>query len=240
MSPQRPARGFTLVELLVVIVIIALLAALITPAVMAAMKKAKQVRISTELSQLHSAIEAYKSEHGSYPPSNVAQLKSHLQQRYINIDSGELSATNIPAMDNAQILVFVLRGFSPDKRRPITGGGERKSAFNFDPTRLDTSVTPPRYLAPGTTKPYVYFECSRYPSGSTESYSVGSDVTKPYKINTSTTANAKSFQIISAGLDNDFGPSNTYLLDATNIKDGHIDNITNFSEGKPLIDYIDQ
>jgi len=242
MSPRRPQRAFTLVELLVVIVIIALLAALITPAVMAAMRAAKRTQISAELSQLHSAIEAYKSENGSYPPSNIAQLKTHLQQRYINIDPSEL--TSIPSsMDNAQILVYVLRGYSPDKRRPITGGGERKSAFGFDPKRLDTSVNPPRYFAPNTTKPYVYFDCSRFPTtNSNESYS-NTGTAKPYKLPSGQGggyANAKSFQIISSGLDNDFGTNTTYVLDNTGVKDAHTDNIANFSEGKPLIDYIDK
>lgn len=241
MSPHRPQRAFTLVELLVVIVIIALLAAMITPAVMAAMRAAKRTQISSELSQLHSAIEAYKGQYGSYPPSNVTQFKAHLQQVFINIDPAEL--TSITAMDNAQILVFVLKGYAPDKRKPITGAGERKTAFAFDPKRLDTSVNPPRYLAPNSTMPYVYFDCSRYPkTDSTESY-VKTGTAKPYKLPSAQGggyANAKSFQIISSGLDNDYGTDTGYVLDNTGIKDAHTDNLTNFSQGSPLIDYIDK
>ncbi len=236
MSPQRPQRGFTLVELLVVIVIIALLAALITPAVLAALKKARQTQISTELSQLHSAIEAYKTQYGSYPPSkDAAAFKAHLQSLFINIDTAELSKVN--AMDNAQVLVFALSGYSDDKRRPLTG--TKKPFFTFDPTRLDANG---RYTAPNTTKPYVYFNCSRYPNtNSGESYT-NNGIAKPYKLPTTPNvyANAKSFQIISSGLDNDYGADTGYLLNTTGIKDGHNDNVTNFSEGKPLIDYIDK
>jgi prepilin-type N-terminal cleavage/methylation domain-containing protein len=245
MSPRRPHRAFTLVELLVVIVIIALLAAMITPAVMAAMRAAKRAQISGELSQLHSAIEAYKTQYGSYPPSNVTQFKAHLQQIFINLDTTtEFTAANLPTtMDNAQMLYFVLKGYSADKRHPLSGAGDRKSAFPFDPKRIDNSVTPPRYLAHNSTKPYVYFDCSRYPTtNSTESYSNGGTA-KPYKLPTAQGggyANAKSFQIITSGLDNDYGTDTGYVLDNTGVKDAHTDNITNFSEGKQLIDYIDK
>ena len=69
-SRQRhPHRGFTLVELLVVIVIIAMLAALVTPAIMIAMSRAKVARIKAEIDMLHSAIMNYKNEYGSFPPS---------------------------------------------------------------------------------------------------------------------------------------------------------------------------
>jgi prepilin-type N-terminal cleavage/methylation domain-containing protein len=244
MSPQRPQRGFTLVELLVVIVIIALLAALITPAVMSALRKAKQTQISTELSQLHSAVEAYKAQYGSYPPSNKAQFKAHLQQVFININSAELTYVDSLTLNNANILTLVLAGYSPDKRRPLQGTGTKQPFFDFKPDRLSggTSTNPATYTPPNCTKPYVYFDCSRFPTtNSTESY-VNTGTSKPYKVPTSPAvyANAKSFQIISAGLDNDYGTDTGYLLNTTGIQNQHIDNVTNFSEGKPLIDYIDK
>lgn len=247
MSPRRLPRAFTLVELLVVIVIIALLAALITPAVMAALKTAKRTQISTELSQLHSAVEAYKTQYGSYPPSSKAQLKAHLQQVFINIDSAELTYFDTLTLDNSNILTFVLSGYSPDKRKPLQGAGTRTPFFAFKPERLTTgtATNPAKYTAPNTSKPYIYFELSRFPtSNSTQVYTSGSDTTKPYILPSSQggrNANAKSFQIISSGLDNDYGASTSnYILDNTGIKDAHTDNITNFSEGKPLIDYIDR
>ena len=66
-----PRRGaFTLIELLVVIAIIAVLAALLFPAG-AWIKNSSMIRkAETELQQVATAIENYKTELGHYPPDN--------------------------------------------------------------------------------------------------------------------------------------------------------------------------
>ena len=61
-------RGFTLVELLVVIIIVGLLAGMITAGVAAAMRRAKRAQISLEISQLSLAMRRYKEQAGQYPP----------------------------------------------------------------------------------------------------------------------------------------------------------------------------
>ena len=66
--PRR--RGFTLVELLVVITIIGILVALLTVAAAAALKKGRQTAIKVELDQISMALENYKNDvAGSYPPN---------------------------------------------------------------------------------------------------------------------------------------------------------------------------
>ena len=70
---NRPSRrGFTLVELLVVIVIIALLAALLLPAIMKALCSAREGVMKSMFSQLKNAATMYENDNGAYPPSNVA------------------------------------------------------------------------------------------------------------------------------------------------------------------------
>jgi prepilin-type N-terminal cleavage/methylation domain-containing protein len=66
---SRPA-GFTLIELLVVIAVIAVLASLIFP-ITGALKKQRTIKVAqTELGQVATAIDAYHSKYGHYPPDN--------------------------------------------------------------------------------------------------------------------------------------------------------------------------
>ena len=64
---QRVGRGFTLVEILIVIVIISVLASLLLVAVNAALRSARVAAIKAEIEGLANAVEEYKNERGAYP-----------------------------------------------------------------------------------------------------------------------------------------------------------------------------
>lgn len=63
-------RGFTLIEILVVIAIMAVLASLIVYMAGQAQDKARRSRVETMKAQIIAAIEAYHARHGFYPPDN--------------------------------------------------------------------------------------------------------------------------------------------------------------------------
>lgn len=68
----RARRGFTLVELMIVVVVIAILMGLLLPALNNVRIKAKEAAVIVEIKQLEAAITAFKAKYGVEPPSRVS------------------------------------------------------------------------------------------------------------------------------------------------------------------------
>ncbi len=66
-------RGFTLVELLIVVIILAILAAIVVPQFSSATDDAKLSSLDTSLANVRSAIDLYYQQHSEYP-GNVASI----------------------------------------------------------------------------------------------------------------------------------------------------------------------
>lgn len=60
-------KGFTLVELLIVVIILAILAAIVVPQFSAATDDAKLAALDSTLANVRSAIDLYYQQHGKYP-----------------------------------------------------------------------------------------------------------------------------------------------------------------------------
>lgn len=67
LDKYRKRKGFTLVELLIVVIILAILAAIIMPQFSAATDDAKQSAYDTNIANVRAAIDLYRQQHTSYP-----------------------------------------------------------------------------------------------------------------------------------------------------------------------------
>ena len=76
-------RGFSLIELLTAVAVLALLAALAAPPLLASIERGRVARVLVDLQTVEVALEAYRTDHGHYPPvtaSCVAAEKDRVLQ----------------------------------------------------------------------------------------------------------------------------------------------------------------
>lgn len=66
-SFKKDNRGFTIVELLIVIVVIGILAALVVVTYNGIQQKARDTERKTDINALHGQLEAYQAQNGRYP-----------------------------------------------------------------------------------------------------------------------------------------------------------------------------
>ncbi len=76
MPALKSPRGFTMIELLVVVAIIGVLMSLLFPAVQGALDAAKKAQAKNDVVQIATAIVAYDTEYGRLPDSNSPQTVS--------------------------------------------------------------------------------------------------------------------------------------------------------------------
>jgi prepilin-type N-terminal cleavage/methylation domain-containing protein len=160
MSPTRQSRqrGFTLVEMLVVLAIIGILVALLLPAVMMAMDSARRASIAAEIKSLNDGAEAYYAKHNDYPPNfrDYNVVMRHINKCYKNIAPNRLNEfvaavwpgfnntnnrpplTAIPQIDEGEALVFWLHFTDDDSRDPF-------KAIRYSPMTTTPFVSQQRF-----------------------------------------------------------------------------------------------
>ena len=86
MNGKRGERGFTLIELMVVIVILSILAGLIVPRIMGRPEEARQAKARIQIESLETALKLYRLDNGSYPTTDQG-----LQALVETPEAGELA-----------------------------------------------------------------------------------------------------------------------------------------------------
>lgn len=111
MKAHRPSRGFTLVELLVVIGIIAVLMSLLLPALAHVRRKSKDTVCASNLRQWGIALNAYAAANKGYFPDNRdgwhLQWLGKTAQRFTDeylMKQGAFGATNLARRDEMNVI----------------------------------------------------------------------------------------------------------------------------------------
>lgn len=89
---MRTQKGFTLVEILIVVVILGILAAIVIPQFTDASTEAKTSSLSSDLQTVRSQIELYKIQHNDDVPAPESATSWNRMIQYSDID-GVVSAT---------------------------------------------------------------------------------------------------------------------------------------------------
>ena len=161
METNRPivsGRGFTLVELLVVITIIGILISLLLPAVQAAREAARRLQCSNNLKQIGIALHNFAAANGSFPPGHKAKMRFSYDY---NLNKG---------YEWTYFLHYLLPYMEAQAYDAKIGGPEYKIESPYRDVAtwalLANRISLPMFQCPsdGVTSPWVDF--SRY--GSTE------------------------------------------------------------------------
>ncbi len=133
-SKELRKKGFTLVELLIVIAIIAILAGIAIPNYLEAQTRSKLSRCKADMRTLSIAIESYAVEYNSYPPDNQYDdlHKSSYVQRLKVLTSPTAYISSLPA--DPFIDIGTVQRFYEGLENPYaipSQGGELVYPFTF-------------------------------------------------------------------------------------------------------------
>ena len=69
-AKQRKNKGFTLIEVMVVVVILGILAAVIVPKIMSRPEQARMVKAKQDIAAIQAGLDLYKLDNGFYPSTD--------------------------------------------------------------------------------------------------------------------------------------------------------------------------
>ena len=134
-------RGFTLIEMMIVVAIIAILVAILVPNFMRARAQAQTAACEANLKEIATALELYQTDHQTYPSATSADVTSaeanigpYLRQTPIDpvapTGTYKYSTTN-PSAGNASYSIVCPGGHDPNTMSAI-GGTSGKTKIQYD------------------------------------------------------------------------------------------------------------
>ena len=118
----RRERGFTMIEMLIVLIVVAILAMIVVPRLMGAGRAAREARLRADLRALRSAVQVFRADMGGHP-SKLDDLLRHTPPKKCSVP---------PDGDQIECLPTGFRGpylTTPDGQLPvdaISGEGDWK------------------------------------------------------------------------------------------------------------------
>src|SRR2546425_599655 len=111
------ARGFTLIEILVVIIVLGLLAALVGPRILGRVSEAKSATARTQIELLGLALDNYRLDSGAYP--TTAPAADALRTSNAQLPSGDTMSVTGAARNGSRRPAASVpsSGFAPPSRR---------------------------------------------------------------------------------------------------------------------------
>ena len=100
---MKQRKGFTLIELMIVVAIIIILAAVAIPNYLNMTTRAKKSRVAADFDTLATALEAYNTDWGHYPTSATALTFGHDEDFPELSGVGDVGATLLNAEDNSTV-----------------------------------------------------------------------------------------------------------------------------------------
>ena len=94
----KKEKGFTLVELMVVIIILAILTGIAIPSYMALRNRARETAAKAEMTNIATTIELFMTDYSEYPASTFVLLKPELEGNG-TVNSSYTYMTKVPTDD---------------------------------------------------------------------------------------------------------------------------------------------
>ncbi|MDV2469341.1 type IV pilin protein [Acinetobacter chinensis] len=120
MQTVHPVRGFTLIELMVVVVIVAILAAIAVPSYQAYIRKAHMSAAQQEMQKLAEQLERHRAKNYTYKgfdPSFLYADAANPSQNYYVSSTGKLE---LPLGATGSAVKYVIEILDADEKKPLT------------------------------------------------------------------------------------------------------------------------